>query len=381
MGTDMTGSLKVARFAWLVAAASRLPRIRTTLVLAVAAIAVLVTGCVALPSLIRPDITTFSERLTLPPANDGSSVRVRFGGVSTLLFEADGAPALMTDGFFSRPRLRTILTTKIGPDAAAICYGLGQMDVEAVPLIVPLHAHYDHAMDAPWVALKTGARLLGDASIRNIARGSPLAETRVDTVTPGKPMIYGEWTLTFIAAEHAPTRFRFPGDITKALSPPARVCEWRKGQPWTLLVEYAPGTNRMKSFLVHASAGYRPGEIARALAGRCVDIVFLGVGGAGHQRSSERERLWTETVRAANASRVILIHWDDLFHGLDQPLRPISYATDNFARTLEHFERLAAADGRDLRLPPVFAPFDPYSDLPAQRKSCCGSSLTGVRCD
>ncbi|WP_313914302.1 hypothetical protein [Tahibacter sp.] len=348
---------------------------------AVGVIAVLVTGCVALPGLRRPDIATFSERFTLPPANDASSVRVRFGGVSTLLFEVDGAPALMTDGFFSRPGLGAILTAKIGPDAAAISYGLGQMDVEAVPLIVPLHAHYDHAMDAPWVALKTGARLLGDASIRNIARGSPLAETRVDTVTPGKPVVFGEWTLTFIPAEHAPTRFRLPGEITKALRPPARVSEWREGQPWTLFVEHAPGTHRAKSFLVHASAGYRPGEIARALAGRCVDIVFLGVGGAGHQRSSERERLWTETVRAANASRVILIHWDDLFQGLDQPLRPMSYVTDNFARTIEHFERLAAADGRDLRLPPVFDLFDPYSDLPAQREPCYGSTLTGAHRD
>jgi L-ascorbate metabolism protein UlaG (beta-lactamase superfamily) len=377
----MTDSQRVARCAWLVATASRLPRARTAVVIVAAAIAVLVTGCGAVPGPRRPDITAFAERLTLPPANDDRSVRVRFGGVSTLLFEVDGASGLMTDGFFSRPGLDTVLTTRIGPDATAICYGLGQMDVEAVPLIVPLHAHYDHAMDAPFVALKTGARLLGDASIRNIARGSRLGEARVDSVTPGKPMIYGEWTLTFIPAEHASTSFRFPGEITQALRPPARVSEWREGQPWTLLVEYASGTTRMKSFLVHASAGYRPGEIARALAGRHVDIVFLGVGGAGHQRSSERERLWTETVRAANASRVILIHWDDLFQGLDQPLRPMSYVTDNFARTLKHFERLAAADGRDVRLPPLFEPFDPYSGLPALRTSCFGSSPGGVRRD
>lgn len=379
-GVDMTGRFRIADVAWSVAAQSRRQHVRLMLVNVIAVIVALVAGVVAAQSLRRPDVAAYAEQFTLPPASD-TGVRVRFAGVSTLVFEVDGAPALMTDGFFSRPRLATILATKIKPNQTAITYGLKRLDAHAVPLIVPLHAHYDHAMDAPWVARSTGARLLGDVSILNIVRGSPLAETRVDAVTPGKPLVYGEWTLTFIPSDHAPTLFRFPGAITKKLKPPARVSAWREGQPWTLLVEYARDTRRAKSFLVHASAGTRTGEIAHALAGRCVDVVFLGVGGAGHQRSSERERLWTETVRTSKASRVILIHWDDLFQGLKQPLRPMSYLSDNFARTLEHFTRLAATDGRDVRLPPLFEPFDPYLELSAKRDSCAGSRPTGVRDD
>ena len=42
-------------------------------------------------------------------------MQVRFAGVSTLVFD-DGETAVMTDGFFSRPRFSKVAFLKIAPD-------------------------------------------------------------------------------------------------------------------------------------------------------------------------------------------------------------------------------------------------------------------------
>ena len=110
-----------------------------------------------------------------------------------------------------------------------------------------------------------------------------------------------------------------------------------------------------RTYLVQGSAGFVEG----ALRGRRADVVFLGVGAAGKQPSAYREKLWAEVARSVRATRVIPVHWDDFWLGLDQPLRALPYLTDDFGATMADLRRFAAADGVDLRLPPLFVPFDP----------------------
>jgi L-ascorbate metabolism protein UlaG (beta-lactamase superfamily) len=87
-----------------------------------------------------------------------SGFTVKFLGVSTLLFD-DGDTAFLTDGFFSRPgKLRTAFGT-IAPDAAAIDRALEHAGVQRLAAVIPLHSHFDHALDAPFVAKRTGALL------------------------------------------------------------------------------------------------------------------------------------------------------------------------------------------------------------------------------
>lgn len=313
----------------------------------------------------KPSIDTVGQAFALPAA-DPNGIRVRFGGVSTLVFEEDGEPALMIDGFFSRPSFPQLLVSRIGSDPKRIRDGLQALGMDGATLqaVIPLHAHYDHAMDSPAVARLTSAKLVGDASIENIGLGGGLDPEQIDKVVAGQTSHYGRWRVTFIAADHAPTLLRFPGVVEKPLKQKARVWAWREGQPWTLLIEHADG----KTFLVHGSAGYRRCEISRALSGRRVDVVFLGVGGAGRPKSPKhRDQLWSETVRAADARRVIPIHWDDFSQSLEAPLRPMPRVSDNLTRTMEHFGRLAANEQRDIRFPPLFDAFDPYENLVPDR--------------
>ena len=163
-----------------------------------------------------------------------STLRVRFAGVCTLVFD-DGKTAIMTDGFFSRPVLPRMLWA-IAPDEHAVDAGLAALGVRRLAAVLPVHGHYAHAMDAPLVARKTGALLLGDESVLNVGRGAGLPESALRAVKPGDTAEFGAWRVTFIASRHAPTPFSSGegGEVTlQALKPPAHATAWREGQAWS----------------------------------------------------------------------------------------------------------------------------------------------------
>jgi hypothetical protein len=140
---------------------------------------------------------------------------------------------------------------------------------------------------------------------------------------------------------------------------PAR--QYRCGEPWSLLVEH-DGDGGPRT-LIHASAGYRPG----ALMGVEADVVYLGIGQLGRPFGQLRKvrkvylrAYWAETVGAVKASRVVLIHWDDLFRSLDRDLVALPYLADNLDVTMETLEDLASEDRVDLFFPKVWERHNPW---------------------
>jgi len=309
----------------------------------------------------RPALDAYST-LVLPAAGT-SPVTVRFGGVATLVFD-DGETALMTDGFFSRPGFLRTMLARISPDDRAIDAGLARLGIQRLAAVVPLHGHYDHAMDSPAVARKTGAMLIGDASIMLIGKGAGLPDRSMREVSPGETLRLGKWLLTFIASRHAPTPFSDgEGDerLVEPLVPPAHATAWKQGEAWSLLIEH----ESKRTYLIQGSAGF----VAGALRGRRADVVFLGVGAAGKQSAAYRAELWNEVVRAVQARRVIPVHWDDFWVGLDQPLQAMPYLADNFDATMDDLREFAAADEVDIRLPPLFTPFEAETPRPGRTSS------------
>jgi L-ascorbate metabolism protein UlaG (beta-lactamase superfamily) len=114
-----------------------------------------------------------------------------------------------------------------------------------------------------------------------------------------------------------------------------------------------------RSALVQGSAGFVPGS----LADWRVDVAFLGVGQLGVLPESYIRDYWQHTVRAVRARRVVLIHWDDFFRALDQPLRATPYAGDDLDVTIQLLGECAAADGVDIWLPTVWKRADPWRGL------------------
>jgi L-ascorbate metabolism protein UlaG (beta-lactamase superfamily) len=297
----------------------------------------------------RPDIGRYADRFDLPDAR--GPLGVTFLGVASLLLD-DGETALMTDGFFSRPSLATVLLRKVAPDLGRIDAVLARTGVDRLAAVLPVHTHYDHAMDSAVVADRTGADLVGGGSTAYVGRGHGLPADRIRVVTPGEPMRYGAFTLTLIESHHCPPD-RFPGEITAPVVPPVRAGAYKCGEAWSLLVEHASGATA----LLQGSAGY----VEEALAGRRADVAYLGIGQLGVQSEDYIRTYWAESVEAVGARRVVLTHWDDFFRPLDKPLRALPYLGDDLDHTMHVLHELAAESGVSIHLPTLWRREDPWA--------------------
>ena len=299
----------------------------------------------------RPDIADHAALFAVPVADHASALTVTWAGVSTLLI-TDGDSALLTDGFFTRPSLPRVGLGRIRPSAPRIYGCLARLGVRQLDAVLPVHTHYDHALDSAVVAERTGATLVGGASAANIGRGQGLSEERILVAEPGTPVSFGAFDLTLIESHHCPPD-RFPGVITAPVRPPVRTSAFRCGEAWSAFVHHRPSDRRV---LIQGSAGYLPG----ALRGQRAEVAYLGLGQLGIQPQRYLTEYWTETVRAVGAHTVVGIHWDDFFRPLSKPLRALPYAVDNLDTSLRVLTGLARADGVRLLLPTVWRREDPW---------------------
>ena len=286
------------------------------------------------------------------------AVSVRFTGTSTLLF-SDGETSWMVDGWFTRVGALPMLGGTIEPDVEAIARGLERNAVDRLAVVIPVHSHFDHAMDAPEVARRTGALLLGSESTANIGRGWGLDESRIRVAEDGEPVRFGAFTITLIHTRH----FEFPDPavreraladpmIDAPLVPPVEVFDYKVGQPYAIHVVHPKGR-----FLIQASAGFIEGGLRDFPA----ETVFLGIGGLETQTADYRERYWHETVESTGAKRIIPIHYDSLTGPIEGPFTGevkaaafLSAGGDTMLAFLR--EKIAAARDLQIGTLPRYAP-------------------------
>lgn len=303
----------------------------------------------------RPDLATYVDRFDVPAAQD--NFHATFLGVSSILLD-DGTSAVLTDGFFSRPGMFEVLLTRIGPKIGRIDACLNKaLGSRTLAAVVPVHSHFDHALDSAIVAHRTGAQLIGGTSTANIGRGARLPADRITIAEPGKPITLGAWTLTLIESDHCPPD-RYPGEITRPVVAPARAGAYRCGEAWSILIDHVSG----RSTLIQGSAGFVPGS----LNGRNAEVAYLGIGQLGLQSAEYITSYWEHTVRSVGARQVVLTHWDDFFsplplHASDDPLRALPYAGDDLDVTMEILSALAESDGVRLSFPTLWRREHPWS--------------------
>ena len=272
------------------------------------------------------------------------AVTVRWTGTSTLVF-SDGETTLIIDGWFSRPGPFSMLFGEIAPDLDAIEQGLARNELTAAAMVIPVHSHYDHAMDSPEVAQRTGALLVGSEATAQIGRGWGLPEEQIRVVGDGDRLQFGAFEVVIHETRH----FEFPDpqireqalgdpDITEPLVPPVAAFDYKVGVPLAVEIRHPRG-----SLLVQGSAGFIPGGLTDA----DVDVLFMGTGGLGTQTEEYRETYWKETVEATQPERVIPIHWDALFGPIEGPftgsLRAASFLAAGSENTIEFLRGKEAA--------------------------------------
>ena len=273
--------------------------IRITLVAALPLIAALVIWVSSRPDM--REIGIAYANAALP----SDKLTVKWLGVATLLFD-DGKTQIMTDGFVSRPSAIDLLFKRpISPDIKAITRAIGDHDISRLAAIMPVHSHYDHAMDTADFARLTGADLLGSAFTTTIARASSLPEVQVKQAHIGVPYTYGQFTITFYPSKHAPLITYNANDLPtgKPFALPAPFNAYKEGQSYTIHIDHPQG-----SALVQGSAGFIPGTLHDLE----VDSVFLGVGGLITLTHEYTSTYVDELVHAVNPKQVYIIHQDNL---------------------------------------------------------------------
>jgi L-ascorbate metabolism protein UlaG (beta-lactamase superfamily) len=172
------------------------------------------------------------------------------------------------------------------------------------------HTHFDHALDVPAIAHRTGCRVYGSASLRHLMGLHGLAGRAV-VVEPKRDYEVGPFRFHFVPSVHSKLALGlavpFAGELTcehvDALTPQAYRC----GQVWGLFIE----VGGMK-FYHQGSADLLEDEISD----RGVDVFLCGISG---RRFTPRyvERI----VRALEPRLIVPTHHDDFFRPLDGPAR------------------------------------------------------------
>ncbi|MCH7980483.1 MAG: MBL fold metallo-hydrolase [Proteobacteria bacterium] len=223
-----------------------------------------------------------------------------------MLFD-DGETQILIDGFISRPTLFQILTGQpVDNDVAKINFFLNEYRIRRLAAIIPVHSHFDHAMDVGAIGNRSSASVLGSESTAQIARGASVPEDQIVVVEDGADYSFGQFTITFIESVHAPVGLRgsvpMPGTIDAPLSTPAPVKAWREGGSYSIVVSHPGGTT-----LVQGSGGI----LRSSLEDIRVDVVMLGVGMIEGLGRDYVDRYWQATVTSTGAMTVIPIHFDD----------------------------------------------------------------------
>ena len=242
------------------------------------------------------------------PFRAGGAVRVRWLGTAGFAIEHAGH-VLCLDPYLTRASLATCVLGRVRSDEALLVRELPRVDA-----IVLGHTHFDHALDAPAIARRTGARVFGSRSAVALCRAAGLPETQIVDAEATREAEVGPFALRFRPSAHSRFllgRVPFPGDIADCDHVPTRIGGFRCGAVFG--VEIRVGGRR----LFHVgSAELVEGNLDAAARG--ADLVLACVAG------------WTSTPRyperllaAFDPGAVLLHHWDNFLKPFERPAQAL----------------------------------------------------------
>ncbi len=247
---------------------------------------------------------------------------------------------VLVDPYVSRHRLRRLITRTIAPDDRAI----DRWIPKKVDAILCGHSHFDHLLDAPRIAQKTGAKLVGSAPTCAFARAHGVAESQLVEIPPeGKRVTVGDIGIRFVPSKHgriALGRVPFPGVVTRPPRLPARVWHYKMGGAFGIVMN-AAGVR----IYHNGSADLVDAE----LEGERADVLLVGLAG----RQATRDYL-ERLISALSPELIVPTHHDAFFAPLEAGFHTIpGMDIDGFvseARRIAPRARVAFSDyGEELR--------------------------------
>lgn len=170
------------------------------------------------------------DATTPAPVPPRSPITLTYLGVAGWQLDS-GDTTILTDPYFSRP---ADLDGPMVSDPAAVA---AHAPAKAA-LIVIGHSHVDHLLDAPAVAQRTGATLLGSASTVNVGRASGLPDTQLIAVRGGEDYAFDGYSVRVIPSLHSAIgdKHLFGAPIAPGPTLPMRFDDYGEGGTFAYLV-------------------------------------------------------------------------------------------------------------------------------------------------
>lgn len=259
------------------------------------------------PHPVRPTDIHFKPDDFEVPTRRGP-VRVTWLGTAGFSIEHDGTTVLI-DPYLTRASLPRLLAAPLRSDPAAVARHAPRADA-----IVAGHTHFDHVLDVPAIARRTGARVFGSRSCAALCRADGVPESHVvdvESAMRGEPhrAEVGPFSLRFIPSVHSAFllgRIPFPGDISDCDQLPLRTQHYRCGTVFGVELRVAGRT------LYHLGSA----DLLDARCPRDVDLLLMCVAGW-----TTTARFTDRVMRAFTPRTILLSHWDNFLSPMDAGAR------------------------------------------------------------
>ena len=188
------------------------------------------------------------------------------------------------------------------PDTSLINSMIGNNTIDSSSYIFVHHTHFDHAADVPYIAMKTGARVIGTESLSNLLQAHGLPEEQIITVKGGEDYDFENFSVKILPSLHSALRDKqyFSSEtIKKDIKVPLQIKDYVEGG--SLMFYFRFNNHKV---LTMGSMNFIESEID----GLRPDILLAGSANSRKEIFNYTERLLKKT---GFPKVVIPTHWDD----------------------------------------------------------------------
>lgn len=232
-------------------------------------------------------------------------LRVRWLGVAGFELTYEGH-TLLIDPYLTRAGLWSYLRGPLTVNEARLEAELPKADA-----IVVGHSHFDHVMDVPSIAARTGAVVIGSSSTANLMRLRGLAEAQIRECHGREVIDVGPFTVTMVPSVHSEFalggRVPYAGEIPCSCEFGGRGKDYKCGDVFGVHVEVGGHT------LYHlGSANLIDDEVKTGP----VDVFLMGIAGR-HPTKNFIPRI----LKRVEPKVVVPMHFDNFFRPAEARLK------------------------------------------------------------
>ncbi|GAB3989543.1 MBL fold metallo-hydrolase [Actinoallomurus acanthiterrae] len=244
----------------------------------------------------------------------GESTAVTFRWFGTAGWRIDvGSRTLLVDPYLSR--YKTGMFTGSFDPATKLSVATGTVDehVGRPETVLVTHSHWDHFNDVPYIAQRTGARVIGTMTTYNLALASEVPSGQLGLVKGGEVLDFGAYTVEVVASLHSRNKaysIGLPGVRLTRPDKPRTVADLPEGDTLAYQVTVKNGPS---VFFMGGSD-----FVERNVSGLSPDVAMIAMQASG-STYEYAERIITALGRP---SVVVPVHWDNFETELTNPPQP-----------------------------------------------------------